>query len=378
MSWPPSRNLRRISATALIGLSLSTAASVDGVPVARTLREGVSDGVPVERTLREGVSDQAAVRVSPGSVEVLKAVNALAPHVVGLFREPIGFKQTANGDYYVFDRRGHTVYRVDPRGDVAKKLVQIGAEDGRLIEPSAFDVASNGSFAVADAPNGRERVQIFDAAGVRTGGFFLPGRGAARVVMGSLSLNGVGTLSFNGQSLLMSHPETGWLITQYGSLGTPIKSIGRLRTTGHEADRDLHLALNSGIPIADPNGGFYFVFMAGPPALRKYDAGGELVYERVIQGREIDPLIDAIPDRWPRRGNGELPLVAPTVRTAGVDRSGRLWISFVIPYSYVYDTGGEKIRTVQFRAAGIISPASLWFNETGRVLVTPGCYEFAP
>ncbi|HET9705116.1 MAG TPA: hypothetical protein VFP85_13830 [Vicinamibacterales bacterium] len=321
---------------------------------------------------------QAAVRVSPGNVEVLKAVGSFAPHVVGLFREPIGFKRTANGDYYVFDRRGHTVYAVSPDGATATKLVQIGAEEGRLIEPSAFDVAVNGSFAVADAPNARERVQIFDAAGVRTGGFILPGRGASRVVLGQLALNGVATLSYNGKSLLMSHPETGWLLTEYGSLGTPIRSIGQLRKTGHEADRDLHFALNSGIPIADPAGGFYFVFIAGQPAFRKYDAKGDLVFERVIQGREIDPVIAAIPDRWPRRAAGELPLVAPAVRTAAVDRSGRLWVSFVLPYTYIYDGIGEKIRTVQFRGAGIIAPSSLWFDTDGRVLVTPGCYEFAP
>jgi hypothetical protein len=321
---------------------------------------------------------QAAVPVSPGSVEVLKAVGSLAPHVVGLFREPIGFKRTANRDYYVFDRRGHTVYAVSPDGASATRLVQIGAEDGRLIEPSAFDVAVNGSFAVADAPNARERVQIFDAAGVRTGGFMLAGRGASRVVLGQLALNGVATLSYNGKSLLMSHPESGWLVTEYGSLGTPIRSTGQLRSTGHEADRDLHLALNSGIPIADPTGGFYFVFIAGQPAFRKYDSKGDLVFERVVQGREIDPVIAAVPDRWPRRAAGELPLVAPAVRTAAVDRSGRLWVSFVLPYTYVYDGIGEKIRTVQFRGAGIIAPSSLWFDLDGHALVTPGCYEFVP
>jgi hypothetical protein len=323
------------------------------------------------------VSAQPA-RSSPGAVEVLKSVSSLPPHIVGLFRDPIGFKQTANGDYYVFDRRGHTVYLVDAGGTQARKLVQIGAEEGRLIEPSAFDVAVNGSFAVADGPNGRERVQIFDAAGVRTGGFILPGRGAPRVVLGTTALNGVGTLSFDGRSLLMSHTETGWLMTQYALDGTPVRSIGQLRKTGHEADRDLHLALNSGIPITDPTGGFYFVFRAGAPAFRKYDANGSLVFERVIQGREIDPLMAAIPDRWPRRGGGELPFVTPTVRTAAVDRSGRLWVSFVLPFSYVYAADGEKIRTVQFRGAGILSPASLWFSENGRILVTPGCYEFRP
>jgi hypothetical protein len=318
------------------------------------------------------------VQPAPGRVEVLKSVGGLPAHVVGLFRDPIGFKQTANGDYYVFDRRGHTVYLVSASGADARKLVQIGAEDGRLIEPSAFDVAFNGSFAVADAPNSRERVQIFDAAGIRTGGFILPGRGSSRVVLGSLSLNGVGTLAFTGRTLLMSHPESGWLMTEYALDGTPLRSIGQLRKTGHEYDRDLHLAWNSGIPLADPNGGFFFVFMAGEPAFRKYDDKGVLVYERVVQGREIDPLVTAIPDRWPRRSSGELPLVAPTVRTAAVDRSGRLWISFVLPFTYVYDQNGEKIRTIQFRGAGVVTPASLWFNEQNRVLATPGCYEFAP
>lgn len=315
---------------------------------------------------------------SPGRVETLKAVNSLAPHVVGLFRDPIGFKQTASGEYYVFDRRGHTVYAVDEAGAKATRLVQIGAEDGRLIEPSAFDVAVNGSFAVADAPNGRERVQIFDAGGVRTGGFLLPGRGASRVVLGTLALNGVGTLTFNGKLMLMSHPETGWLLTEYTLTGVPIRSVGQLRKTGHEADRDLHLALNAGIPVVDPNGGFYFVFMAGQPMFRKYDVKGELVFERVIQGREVDAAVAAIPDRWPRRSASELPLVPPVVRTAAVDRSGRLWISFIQPISYVYDAGGEKIRTVQFRGAGIIAPSSLSFTEAGKLLVTPGCYEFLP
>jgi hypothetical protein len=315
---------------------------------------------------------------SPGRVETLTAINSLAPHVVGLFREPIGFKQTANGEYYVFDRRGHTVYAVDAKGTAAAKLVQIGAEEGRLIEPSAFDVAFNGTFAVADAPNNRERVQIFDAGGVRTGGFLLPGRGASRVVLGTLALSGVATLTFNGKLLVMSHPETGWLLTEYTLTGVPMRSIGQLRKTGHETDRDLHIALNSGIPIADPNGGFYFVFRTGQPMFRKYDDKGELLFERVIQGRDIDPAVAAIPDRWPRRGSTELPLVAPIVRTAAVDESGRLWVSFVRPITYVYDGSGEKIRTVQFRAAGIIAPSSLSFSSDGRLLVTPGCYEFLP
>jgi len=72
-----------------------------------------------------------------------------------------------------------------------------------------------------------------------------------------------------------------------------------------------------------------------------------------------------------------MPLVQPTVRTAAVDRRGRLWISFVEPYTYVYDVDGDKIRTLQFRAAGIVSPNSLFFGKNDRLLITPGLFEFS-
>ena len=121
----------------------------------------------------------------------------------------------------------------------ARQLVSIGGEDGRVIEPTAFDADPDGTFVVADAPNGRERVQIFAPDGRRAGGFQLPGRATPRVTLGSLSLSGIGTLQFTGRSVLISQPETGGLMTEYGLAGTPVRTIGRLRATGHEGDRDL-------------------------------------------------------------------------------------------------------------------------------------------
>ena len=49
---------------------------------------------------------------------------------------------------------------------------------------------------------------------------------------------------------------------------------------------------------------------------------------------------------WPRRAidGTEVPLVAPVVRTAALDPVGRLWVSFVVPYTYVFDGLGEKVR----------------------------------
>jgi hypothetical protein len=47
-----------------------------------------------------------------------------------------------------------------------------------------------------------------------------------------------------------------------------------------------------------------------------------------------------------------------------------------VPYTYVYDPDGDKIRTVQFRGAGTLAPTALFFGTKGRLLVTPGLYEF--
>jgi hypothetical protein len=315
---------------------------------------------------------------SPGHLETIRSAGGLSPDICNLFREPIGFQQAASGVYYVFDRRAHAVFSIDPAGRAARKVVEIGGEGGRLLEPSAFDVAPDGRFVVADAPKGRERLQVFDFAGNWMAGFLLPGRAMPRVSVGGLALGGVSTLAFLGNGIALNQPETGSLITEYGLSGTPVRSIGTLRATGHENDRQLHLAMNTGIPLPHPAGGYYFVFFAGHPVFRRYDAKGQLMFERVMQGRELDPVIEQMPKKWPRRtvDGTELPLVVPTVRTAAVDRNGNLWVSFVTPYTYVFDAGGDKVRTVQFQAAGILAPTSLFFTEQHRLLTTPGCYEF--
>jgi len=310
--------------------------------------------------------------------DVIRSSGAVPAHVAGQFRDPVGFQQSSSGQYFVFDRRAHTVYGLDAQMSSTWTIVTIGGESGKIIDPTAFAVEPNGTFIVADAPNNRERIQIFTPAGFRIGGFMLPGRLKARVVVDSAVLSCIGSLQYTGTSILMSQPETGALISEYELNGGVHRTIGRLRRTGHEDDPELHLALNSGIPLLDPAGGFFFVFQTGEPVFQKYDAAGQLVFERRIQGREIDALVAGLPSKWPTRktDEGELPLVTPTIRTAAVDPDGRLWIAFTVPFTYVYDRDGDKIRTVQFRSAGITTPSSLFFGKNNRVLVTPGLFEF--
>jgi hypothetical protein len=310
-------------------------------------------------------------------IQVLRSTGGMAPEVVGLFREPAACQTLADGSHLVFDRAGHRVYQVPASGSEAIELVRIGPEAGKIIGPSAFALA-NDSFIVADAPRQRERVQIFGLDGGLLSSFTVPGRATARVTQGRLTLNGVSSLRWTGHSIVMSQPETGGVMTEFTPSGRPIRTIGQLRETGHEDDRDLHLALNSGLPLADPTGGFYFVFHAGLPLFRKYDDDGRFLFERHIQGPELDGTIQNLPTAWPRRTNGlGLPIVPPTVRTAEVDPAGNLWVSLWLPFTYVYDSHGDKTRTIQFRGAGLLSPDNLFFENGDRLLVAPGCYRFS-
>lgn len=312
-------------------------------------------------------------------VETLKPVAALPAHIAGRFGNAAICEQNALGEYFIFDRRSHTVFQVPASRDSVSPLITIGAERGRILRPTAFDLADDGTFVVADAPGNRGRVQVFFSTGASLGGFELGVREAPLIVLDGFVLSGIGSLEYTGRSVLVSQPGSGGLITEYALDGRTLRTFGELRRTGQEHDREVHMALNSGLVVANPRGGFYFVFVAGIPRFQKYTVEGTLVFDRHIEGIELDDYVQAIPSSWPRRrgeDGEEFPLVRPAVRTAGADADGNLWVSLTVPYTYVYDTGGNKRRTVQFRAAGILSPTSFSFGRKGQVLVSPGCYTF--
>jgi len=311
--------------------------------------------------------------------DTIRSIGGLPAHVAGRFTELTLCRQAADGTFFVFDRRSHTVFHVPPSGE-PREIVQIGAEPGRILRPYAFDLASDGSFVVADAPQGRGRVQFFTASGSRLGGFALPGRELPFVTFDGLVLSGLGSLVYNGRSIFLSRPESGALVTELGVDGVSARTFGTLRATGYEQERDLHFALNSGLIVINPAGGFYYVFAAGIPMFRKYDAFGTLLFERHIEGSELDDYMRTRPTSWPRRktAEGEIPAVRPIVRSAAADAAGNLWLSLDVLATYVYDGNGDKTRVVRLRAPGMSAPNHMSFTAAGRLLATPGCYLFDP
>ena len=315
-------------------------------------------------------------------VETLRSTGGLPPHVGGELRLPVVFQETPDGQRFIFDRRGHRVYRVDPDGEGATVLVEIGPEPGRIIGASAFDLGRTPGrrFVVADAPDGRERVQIFDLDGRRVGGFALPGRALPRVTRDDTVLKRRRHARVHrtrdpdepARARRADHP-----------LQPPRAAVPHVRgLPAHRARIGPRRA--SGPEHRDPSGRarrrlLLFVFQTGVPLFRKYDARGTLLFERHVEGPALDATINAMPTTWPRRTHDRgvtLPFLPPTVRTAAVDRAGNLWIALSVPVIFVYDPTGEKIRTVRLRAAGIVQPSSLYFPDRRRMLVAPGGFEF--
>ena len=329
------------------------------------------------------MASAAATVAAQPAAERLRPVGGLPAEMCNQFREPVAFAQLPNGQYLVLDRRDYTVSSIDKARTTVTTLVRAGMEKGNVLQPAALSVSDEGAFAVSDAPFAQERVQMFFANGAALGAFLLPGVTAPRLTLGGVILNGTGSLQFTGTSLLINAPDSGSLVSVLNLDGQVIRKIGTLRTTGHEADRDLHLALNVGLALHTRDGGVLFVFQTGVPVFRKYAADGRLEYERHIEGPALDGYIQAMPTSWPTRkiGDGTYPLVPPVVRAAALSPEGDLWVSLMPPFTYVYDAAGEKKRTVTFEATGPLSPTSLFFSRasgTLRLLVTPGCYEFEP
>ncbi len=317
------------------------------------------------------------------SVDRLRPVAALPAEMCGALREPTAFVQASTGEYLILDRRQHTISSVNKARTRITTVMRAGMEKGNVLQPAAMSLTAADAYAVSDAPFGQERVQMFYVGAGQIGAFLLPGVAAPRLTLDGLILNGTGSMHFTGTSLLINRPESGSLVSVLNIEGQVVRQVGLLRKSGHETDREVHLALNVGLPFETRDGGVLFVFQTGVPLFRKYSADGRLEFERHIEGPALDAYLQSLPTTWPTRkiGDGTYPLVQPVVRTAALSPEGDLWISLIPPLTFVYDATGDKTRTVQFDATGPLSPTSLFFSRASgatRLLVTPGCYEFDP
>ena len=207
----------------------------------------------------------------------------------------------SEGDYFVVDRRGHTVSRIDRAMTAITPLLAIGHEAGRVLRPFGFDLGV-GEFAIADAPGATERVQVFTTSGSRVSAFTLSSRSEAQ-----------GATGRPGPQRRQRHaPDE--------STHDPAESTRhrrprqRVRHPGPGAPERGHTsrhgsrwrcAVAPGVQRGPAGAHSWrrplFRLPDGRSRFRKYNAAGTLVFERAIQGRELDALVQTQPTTWPRR-----------------------------------------------------------------------------
>lgn len=339
---------------------------------ARTLALAVSAA-----TLATAWHAAPAASASAAAVDILRPTGALPVAIATSLRDPAAFFETTTGEAVVFDRRSGVVSVIDASRTKARVLLSGAPEHGGLVSPGAVAIGPEDLIAVADSLRGYDRIQYFTLRGSRVGLLALPDPPRSHVTVNGFQVNGIGSLQFAKQSFFVNLPARGQLITELGVNGETLRQFGQPRRAGETPDPAVDAMLNIGLPLVDPTGGFYFVFQTGVPILRRYDAAGALVFERHIEGVELDASIANLPTLWRRPGaEGQLPITQPLVRSAAVDEQGRVWVALGVPYVYVYDQRGEKIRTIQLNGTGPIVAESLSFATGHRLLVAPGCYEF--
>src|SRR5262245_59187537 len=79
--------------------------------------------------------------------DILRSSGGLPAHIAGAF-DIADCQQSATGEYFIFDRRGHMVYGLPRGAETPRKVTGIGTEPGRILDPSSFDLAGNGSFVI--------------------------------------------------------------------------------------------------------------------------------------------------------------------------------------------------------------------------------------
>ena len=187
------------------------------------------------------------------------------------------------------------------------------------------------------------------------------------MTLGGLALDGVSTLAFLGNGIALNQPETGCAhhrVRARRHAGPQHRRAARDRPRSRSAAAPRHEHRDSA--AASRRAATSSCSLAGAPMFRRYDAKGALLFERVMQGRELDPIIEQMPKTWPRRtiDGKELPLVVPTVRAA----ARRLRRQ---PVGVVPDAGHLRLRRTRARRSGPCSfvqpesspPTSLFFSR---------------
>jgi DNA-binding beta-propeller fold protein YncE len=276
-----------------------------------------------------------------------------------------------DGLYVVSERSRNSVLVIDGQLSVRKVIGGIGSGPGRLFRPGHLNVASDGVIYVQDG--GNERIQSFDFDGHFLGGF--------------QTTQYMGFAAGAGGEVYLGQPERGALVTVYSRDGRVLRSFGKTKTLSEvygteQAARDEQFrnAINRVHLTVDADGSVLVNF-ALAPILQKYTRQGELVFERRLEGPEVDALTQEVLSEFGGQhlvmsldGFPERLMSLEAVALPG----GEINVVLIDGSIYVADAEGRKVGIVRPRARQKFTPEMTGVSPAGELMLvglTPrDCY----
>lgn len=270
------------------------------------------------------------------------------------------------GKYLLTDVKRNRVLIVKDNMEVEREFGMIGSGPGRLLHPGYIDVARDGTIYVNDG--GNERIVKFTSAGDYLGEFQVT------------TYEGLAVGTEN--EIFLGQPQDDRLVTVYSSSGKKLRSFGQLKKFSEIygaafADNDAlyKTALNQVRLSTDKDGNLYVSFML-IPLIQKYSPQGKLLFERKLEGPEIDRLMENIQKRKYITGNrdgaeGRIIALDPVIEPA----TGNILVPLVDGSIYVADRDGNKLALLHpqwpEQATRTFYPYVAGLGAKGELLVTP-------
>lgn len=253
------------------------------------------------------------------------------------------------GKYYVSDVRGNRLLVINEAMQVEREIGRIGSGPGQLLHPGHVGVAKDGTIFVEDG--GNERVQRFDPDGHCLGAFS-PGAYEGFKVS-------------REKEVYLGQPESGSLVNVFTAEGKKLRSFGKLKKFSEvygaqysDKDELYEVAVNRVRLFIDEAGSVYVTFMLAP-IIQKYDSRGTLLFERRLQGEEINQLTDILINRsaFKYLSTSRDGFEARFITLDPVVDPGTGNIHVLLPNGLIYvaDGDGQKVSLLrpQIRQAGV-------------------------
>ena len=252
------------------------------------------------------------------------------------FQQPRGIEVDREGNLYILEQKNHRLSVFNKNLEYLYSFPEVGLKVGAFYYPQDFVIRGDECYILHSM-----KVSIF-----RTDGKFIR-EFSIHYPSEAIAVNSSGEILV--QSFMNNH-----IINVYSQKGKIIRSFGRLFCSFGDYVEDFdklplghQKMLNLASFCLDRNDNLYVAFKFYP-VIRKYDRNGNLLFEKIIRGKEIDKKLGTSkPEIGP--GTVRAKVVFLDIKINPRDKSIIVPLS---PYAYKLDQNGELIGVHHFKING--------------------------